>query len=118
MAKRTHFYQKLIRKLNERLQHDQALTKAHVAPLHSIGEHEYRLSKPDEVMTEKSEDAVTISTDEAQNIMMNTLQETTTGFETQLRTLTLELSDTRAQLHACREEKQAALAHQDGILFE
>ncbi|KDO30820.1 hypothetical protein SPRG_04721 [Saprolegnia parasitica CBS 223.65] len=97
MAKRTHFYQKLIKKLNERVQADQAAAQRHQAML-------------------SQEDASKESVNKANETMISLLSEKTTQLEVQLRTLSSELRDARDQLDAARAEKSLFLGEQDDTL--
>ncbi|OQR94075.1 hypothetical protein THRCLA_08255 [Thraustotheca clavata] len=97
MAKRTHFYQKLIKKLNERAQSDQIAAKNHQALLNQ-------------------EDSSKADVNRANEAMISILNEKTTQLEKQLQALSSELTDTREQLEAARREKVQFLGEQDDTL--
>ncbi|RHY23910.1 hypothetical protein DYB32_009029 [Aphanomyces invadans] len=97
MAKRTHFYQKLIKKLNERVQSDQLAARTHAA----LAQGEER-SKAD--------------VNKANEEMIALLETKSNALEAQLRTLCAELNDARSQLDDARTEKHDMLAQQDDTL--
>ncbi|OQR82821.1 hypothetical protein ACHHYP_15466 [Achlya hypogyna] len=97
MAKRTHFYQKLIKKLNERVQADQIAAQNHQAQLNH-------------------EDSSKDNVNRANEAMIAILNDKTTQLEVQLRALSSELADARGQLDAARLEKNRFLSEQDDTL--
>ncbi|RQM23816.1 hypothetical protein B5M09_004967 [Aphanomyces astaci] len=97
MAKRTHFYQKLIKKLNERVQSDHVAARTHAA------------------LTQGQERTKT-DVNKANEDMIALLQTKSNGLETQLRTLCAELADARTHVDEARAEKHAMLAQQDDTL--
>ncbi|CAK4690697.1 hypothetical protein LEN26_008704 [Aphanomyces euteiches] len=90
MAKRTHFYQKLIKKLNDRARSDAAR----------------------EADDGRSKDQL----NKANGEMLEVLESKSQSLQAQLRTLSEELHDTRTQLEAARTEKHNMLAQQDDTL--
>ncbi|KAF0691978.1 Aste57867_16884 [Aphanomyces stellatus] len=97
MAKRTHFYQKLIKKLNERVQSDQVAARAQADEL-------------------QGEERTKADVNKANEEMIALLSHKSHGLETQLRTLCDELQDARRQLDDARAEKHEMLAQQDDTL--
>ncbi|RLO00368.1 hypothetical protein DYB28_002592 [Aphanomyces astaci] len=97
MAKRTHFYQKLIKKLNERVQSDHVAARTHAA-------------------LAQGQERTKTDVNKANEDMIALLQTKSNGLETQLRTLCAELADARTHVDEARAEKHAMLAQQDDTL--